>query len=80
MSVWGSASINKRRAKPRAAKSISRVYADCNQHRPKEYWDYESLTVTWGDQKDYEVVCRVGRGKYSEVFEGVNVLNSEKCE
>lgn len=23
--------------------------------------------------------CQVGRGKYSEVFEGVNVRNNEKC-
>jgi casein kinase II subunit alpha len=25
------------------------------------------------------VVCRVGRGKYSEVFEGINMINNEKC-
>src|ERR1700710_2354392 len=31
------------------------------------------------DQDDYEVVRKVGRGKYSEVFEGVNATNSEKC-
>ena len=28
--------------------SKSRVYADVNVLRPKEYWDYESLTVQWG--------------------------------
>ncbi|XP_039823947.1 casein kinase II subunit alpha-like isoform X1 [Panicum virgatum] len=28
---------------------------------------------------DYEVVRKVGRGKYSEVFEGSNVNNNEKC-
>jgi hypothetical protein len=31
------------------------------------------------DQDDYEVVRKVGRGKYSEVFEGVNAINSERC-
>lgn len=31
------------------------------------------------DQDEYEVVQKVGRGKYSEVFEGVNVTNNEKC-
>ncbi|CAI0464862.1 unnamed protein product [Linum tenue] len=31
------------------------------------------------DQNDYEVVRKVGRGKYSEVFEGVNVTNNDKC-
>lgn len=31
------------------------------------------------DQDDYEVVRKVGRGKYSEVFEGMNVANNERC-
>ncbi|KAL4293906.1 hypothetical protein AHAS_Ahas18G0174900 [Arachis hypogaea] len=30
-------------------------------------------------QDDYEVVRKVGRGKYSEVFEGVHSTNNEKC-
>ncbi|XP_039007968.1 casein kinase II subunit alpha-2-like [Hibiscus syriacus] len=59
--------------------SKARVYADVNVLRPKEYWDYESLTVQWGDQDDYEVVRKVGRGKYSEVFEGINANNNERC-
>jgi hypothetical protein len=46
---------------------IHRVYADVNVHRPREYWDYEALTVNWGDQEDYEVIRKIGRGKYSEV-------------
>eukprot|EP00897_Mesotaenium_endlicherianum_P005178 jgi/Mesen1/4689/ME000241S03727 len=61
------------------AMSKARVYADVNTQRPKEYWDYEALTVQWGDQDDYEVVRKVGRGKYSEVFEGVNIVNNERC-
>lgn len=61
------------------AMSKARVYADVNVVRPKDYWDYESITVQWGDQEDYEVVRKVGRGKYSEVFEGVNVVNNERC-
>ena len=31
------------------------------------------------NQDDYEVVRKVGRGKYSEVFEGVNTVNNQKC-
>ncbi|KAG8373855.1 hypothetical protein BUALT_Bualt11G0068600 [Buddleja alternifolia] len=61
------------------APSKARVYTDVNVIRPKEYWDYESLTVQWGEQDDYEVVRKVGRGKYSEVFEGVHTTNNEKC-
>ncbi|CAD7703757.1 unnamed protein product [Ostreobium quekettii] len=30
-------------------------------------------------QDDYEVVRKVGRGKYSEVFEGVNTATNDKC-
>lgn len=30
------------------APSKARVYTDVNVIRPKEYWDYESLTVQWG--------------------------------
>ncbi|KAF5463688.1 hypothetical protein F2P56_013836, partial [Juglans regia] len=62
-----------------AMSSKARVYAEVNVVRPKEYWDYESLTVQWGDQDDYEVVRKVGRGKYSEVFEGLNVNSNERC-
>ncbi|KAI3768280.1 hypothetical protein L2E82_18831 [Cichorium intybus] len=61
------------------APSRARVYTDVNIVRPKEYWDYESLTVQWGEQDDYEVVRKVGRGKYSEVFEGLHSINDEKC-
>ncbi|KAK7853601.1 casein kinase ii subunit alpha-4, partial [Quercus suber] len=61
------------------APSKARVYADINVIRPKDYWDYESLTVQWGEQDDYEVVRKVGRGKYSEVFEGVHCTDNEKC-
>ncbi|RAL40732.1 hypothetical protein DM860_008430 [Cuscuta australis] len=61
------------------APSKAQVYADVNVIRPKEYWDYESLTIQWGEQDDYEVIRKVGRGKYSEVFEGVYSTNNVKC-
>ncbi|XP_057493040.1 casein kinase II subunit alpha-like [Actinidia eriantha] len=61
------------------APSEARVYSDVNVIRPKEYWDYESIAVHWGEQDEYEVVRKVGRGKYSEVFEGVHSTNKEKC-
>jgi len=58
--------------------SRARVYADVNVKRPREYWDYENLQITWGDQDDYELVRKIGRGKYSEVFDGYNVVANEK--
>jgi casein kinase II subunit alpha len=61
-----------------ATPSQSRVYADANAHKPREYWDYESHIVEWGNQDDYQIVRKLGRGKYSEVFEGINTVNNEK--
>ena len=37
------------------------------------------LSFICRNQDDYEVVRKVGRGKYSEVFEGVNTVNNQKC-
>ncbi|CAD6184143.1 unnamed protein product [Caenorhabditis auriculariae] len=50
--------------------SRSRVYADVNPSRAREYWDYESHVIEWGQIDDYQLVRKLGRGKYSEVFEG----------
>jgi len=61
-----------------ATPSKARVYAEANDEKPREYWDYEALSVQWGEQDDYEVVKKLGRGKYSEVFEGRHV-NGGKC-
>ncbi|KAK6458015.1 casein kinase II, alpha subunit cell cycle control, cell division, chromosome partitioning [Scheffersomyces xylosifermentans] len=59
--------------------SVARVYADVNSNKPSEYWDYENHKISWGDIKNYEIISKIGRGKYSEVFQGVNVLNDEPC-
>jgi casein kinase II subunit alpha len=37
------------------------------------------MPISWGRQEDYEVVRKLGRGKYSEVFEGMIVRSGEKC-
>ena len=59
--------------------NMARVYANVNEQRPPEYWDYENLTINWNNQDNYEVVRKIGRGKYSEVFAGTNVVNNSKC-
>lgn len=59
--------------------SKARVYADANTLKPREYWDYESHVVTWGEQDDYQLVRKLGRGKYSEVFEAMKMTSNEKC-
>lgn len=58
--------------------SRARWHPDANVQRTQDYWDYEALQMAWGEQDDYEVVRKVGRGKYSEVFEGVDVRTNSK--
>jgi casein kinase II subunit alpha len=74
---------------------LSRVYPEVNSTRPASYWDYENIQIDWGynfsklyclfsyclysDQDDYEVIKKIGRGKYSEVFAGYSLKNGTKC-
>uniref|UniRef100_A0A8D0CKD1 non-specific serine/threonine protein kinase n=1 Tax=Scleropages formosus TaxID=113540 RepID=A0A8D0CKD1_SCLFO len=61
-----------------AAGNKARVYADVNTAKNREYWDYEAHVPTWSNQEDYQLVRKLGRGKYSEVFEAINITNNEK--
>jgi Protein kinase domain len=63
----------------RMATSIARTYAYVCRDAPKAYSDYDALVVDWGETENYEVVRKIGRGKYSEVFEGMNMGNHLKC-
>jgi DNA-binding transcriptional MocR family regulator len=39
------------------ANTVARVYADVNAQRPKEYWDYEALSIDWGyGRSDAELI------------------------
>ncbi|KEP66104.1 UNVERIFIED_CONTAM: CMGC kinase, CK2 family [Hammondia hammondi] len=58
---------------PESSQNVARYYADVNLHKPREYWDYENFVIRWGVPDGYEVVRKLGRGKYSEVFEGLRV-------
>jgi len=61
-------------------RSEARLFADVNLHKPREYWDYDGFQIDWSNTQDnYQVVRKVGRGKYSEVFEGINIIDSTKC-
>ena len=39
------------------------------------YGDYENAKIAFGKQDDYEFLNKVGRGRYSEVFKAVNIVN-----
>lgn len=36
------------------------------------------MFVFCSNQDDYQLVRKLGRGKYSEVFEAINITNNEK--
>lgn len=55
-----------------------RYYPNVNATKCKEYHDYENLSVNWGNQDDYEIVRKIGRGKYCEAFEGVHVPTQDQ--
>mmetsp|Transcript_7876 Transcript_7876/g.7807 ORF Transcript_7876/g.7807 Transcript_7876/m.7807 type:complete len:334 (-) Transcript_7876:96-1097(-) len=59
--------------------SISKVYADVLASKPQSYWDYENVNIKWNSQENYEIIKKLGRGKYSEVFLGIDLTKGEKC-
>ena len=56
-------------------------YADVNLKQDLSYHDYENFEITFGfiynisDQEKYEINQKIGRGKYSEVFNGMDTTN-----
>lgn len=59
--------------------SQSRVYADVNKNKPQSYWEYDvPHAIQWGNIEDYSLVRKLGRGKYSEVFEGLKDSTNKK--
>ena len=40
---------------------------------------YLFFHIRCSKQDDYQLVRKLGRGKYSEVFEAVNARNNDKC-
>lgn len=47
--------------------------------RPTSFSYYEKLNLDWTTLDNYYCYHKLGRGKYSEVFEGCNMANNEKC-
>lgn len=50
-----------------------------NANMPSSYWDYEKATIEYNSDEPYELIQKIGRGKYSEVFRSRNRYNGELC-
>lgn len=78
------------RAVFRYSSLVLKIYSSCHV-----YYKFSVLAVKIGtqplyihiyicfliyrQQDDYQLVRKLGRGKYSEVFEAINVTNNENC-
>mmetsp|Transcript_34225 Transcript_34225/g.59887 ORF Transcript_34225/g.59887 Transcript_34225/m.59887 type:complete len:367 (-) Transcript_34225:4484-5584(-) len=58
---------------------LPRYYATVCQEMPSAYSEYEHLSLDWNDMAGYEVTQKLGRGRYSEVFQGYNIHNRRSC-
>eukprot|EP01088_Endostelium_zonatum_P016772 TRINITY_DN4669_c0_g1_i1.p1 TRINITY_DN4669_c0_g1~~TRINITY_DN4669_c0_g1_i1.p1 ORF type:complete len:343 (-),score=53.50 TRINITY_DN4669_c0_g1_i1:69-1097(-) len=60
----------------------AKEYADVLREKPQSYYDYENYVVEWKEDTNsidrYELVARIGKGKYSEVFSAVDLHQNEK--
>jgi casein kinase II subunit alpha len=54
--------------------TISKFYPNVNIDQDSTTYDYNTYKITTGDINKYKITSRMGRGKYSEVFEGKRVF------
>ncbi|GMM41579.1 hypothetical protein FOG51_03014 [Hanseniaspora uvarum] len=59
--------------------SVAKVYADYCKQQSRYYWDYEQcVEFSFGEISQYEIINKIGRGKYSEVFRGCFTKDHKK--
>lgn len=52
--------------------TISRVYAHALSNKPIEFFNYEYFEPVTDNDENYSITQKLGRGKYSEVFEAIH--------
>ena len=46
------------------------LYANVCSLRPDSYHLYREFEIDWASGEEYQIVRKLGKGKYSEVYEG----------
>ena len=64
---------------PKKNTYLPKYYANVCEERPKEYSDYEHTKIAWEKPDNYELIKKIGRGKYSEVFDGIDTSINLRC-
>ncbi|OMJ87904.1 hypothetical protein SteCoe_10317 [Stentor coeruleus] len=55
-----------------------RLYSEVNLMKSEEELNLSSVQITWGKQENYEILRKLGRGKYSDVYEGLDMTSQNK--
>jgi casein kinase II subunit alpha len=40
-------------------------------------FDYENVSIEWGNIENYEVIKKIGDGKYSDVYTAISIKNNK---
>ncbi|XP_031356072.1 casein kinase II subunit alpha-like [Photinus pyralis] len=59
--------------------TTARTYANALVGKPEEFFDYDAFAPQSETGENYCVMQKLGRGKYSEVFEGVHLPSKQRC-
>ncbi len=72
----------------KAAIFLPRYYPNVALDQGPDYYDYANYRLNFGyhqriahvyrNQDDYEIIRRLGAGRYSGVFEGVNIVDQKR--
>mmetsp|Transcript_16029 Transcript_16029/g.14008 ORF Transcript_16029/g.14008 Transcript_16029/m.14008 type:complete len:341 (+) Transcript_16029:7-1029(+) len=58
--------------------SLPRYYSGVCEEKGEAYFEYKSYEPTFYPQDGYELIKKIGRGKYSEVYEGIDSKNDNR--
>ena len=58
--------------------SEPKKYANVNDTKEQVYYDYKNYHVEYNEPDRYELIGKIGRGKYSEVYEGIDSENDNR--